>query len=241
VIRKKYKMSAILYFHQGFTDIMNCLSLITFYSKQYDSLRVVIRKDFIDVVIFYIKNLHNVLILPIGKDVAIMNIMNVYEYGDVLFIGVYDIFRMDQYNGAFSRNHEGSFVDCFYNLYGVDSRHRIDSFEFERDFDLEESKYHCIVGAMKEYVLYHDTTDVSIEKSINDYIQLDRCSNIFFDCLKILENAKEIHMIDSVWACFVYLVDCKYKLFHDIPIYIYCKRGYFDMFANPPNNWTILS
>ena len=90
------------------------------------------------------------------------------------------------------------------------------------------------MGSLTEYVLYHDTKEVEIPKKEDcTIIQLDHLSDIFFDCIKILEDAKEIHMIDSVWACFIYLIDCKYKLFHDKLIHVYCKRSYFEMFTSP--------
>ena len=225
---------AILYFHQGFTDIINCLSLITYYNEQYKILHVIIRQDFIEMVMFYIRHLDNVYLISIEKDTPIMNMINVYQYGDILFTGVYDIFRIDQYNGVYGRRKDGSFVDSFYTLYGIDSRHRIDSFKFIRDFELENAKYQQVVGSLTEYVLYHDTKEVEIPKKEDcTIIQLDHLSDIFFDCIKILEDAKEIHMIDSVWACFIYLIDCKYKLFHDKLIHVYCKRSYFEMFTSP--------
>ncbi len=238
-------MNAILYFHQGFTDIVNCLSLITFYNKQqYSMLHVVIRHDFVDMVKFYIRHLPNVQLILIEKDTPIMNIINIYQYDNILFTGVYDIFRIDQYKGVYgTRTETGSFVDSFYTLYNVDPRQRVDSFELVRDYDLEDIKYKQVVGTLKDdYVLYHDTKEVPIISKKHIYIQLDRISDIFFDCIKILENAKEIHVIDSVWACFIYLIDCKYKLFHNKSIYVYCKRSYCDMFISPMklDHWIIL-
>jgi hypothetical protein len=237
-------MNAILYFHQGFTDIVNCLSLITFYNKKYNRLHVVIRNDFANMVSFYIRCLKNVELILIEKDTPIMNVVNIYQYDHILFIGIYDIFRIDEYKGVYGKRKEtGSFIDSFYTLYNIDPQYRVDGFEFVRDLELENTKYTKVVGTLKDYILYHDTNDVPIlPKKENPFIQLDHISDIFFDCIKILENAKEIHMIDSVWACFLYLIDCKYKLFHNKSIYVYCKRSYYDMFTSPMklDHWIIL-
>ena len=61
------------------------------------------------------------------------------------------------------------------------------------------------------------------------------------DYIKILENSKEIHLLDSVWGVFVYQIDAKYGLFKNIPITSHCLRGYMPMFTEPIklNNWII--
>ena len=73
-------------------------------------------------------------------------------------------------------------------------------------------------------------------------INLNKISNIFFDYIKVLENAIEIHLLDSVWGTFIYMLDSKYKLFQNKKIYLYANRGYIAMFIDPIklNNWIIL-
>ena len=65
---------------------------------------------------------------------------------------------------------------------------------------------------------------------------------IFFDMIKVLENSIEIHLLDSVWGAFVYLLDAKYRLFKNKKIFLYAKRGYKSMFEEPVklNNWIIV-
>ena len=59
--------------------------------------------------------------------------------------------------------------------------------------------------------------------------------------IKILENAIEIHLIDSIWGAFIYLLDTRYKLFRDKKIYLYPKRRWGKMFQEPLklDNWVI--
>ena len=59
--------------------------------------------------------------------------------------------------------------------------------------------------------------------------------------IKVLENAIEIHLLDSVWGAFIYQLDAKYKLFQSKKIVLYAKRGYHKMFLSPVklNNWII--
>lgn len=67
-------------------------------------------------------------------------------------------------------------------------------------------------------------------------------SNMFFDMIKVLENAIEIHLLDSVWGAVVYHLDAKYKLFENKKIILYSKRGYSSMFNEPVKlkNWLII-
>ncbi len=62
--------------------------------------------------------------------------------------------------------------------------------------------------------------------------------------IKVLENATEIHLLDSVWGSLCYHLDCKYNLFKNknIPVYLYAKRGYEAMFSDPikMDNWIII-
>lgn len=67
-------------------------------------------------------------------------------------------------------------------------------------------------------------------------------SDIFFDTIQVLENALEIHLLDSVWGAFIYQLDAKYKLFQNKKIVLYAKRGYIKMFEEPIKltNWIII-
>jgi hypothetical protein len=241
--------TAILYFHQGFTDIMNCLPLVNFYNKQYDRLNVVIRQDCLNMLSFYIRHLNNIYIIPIIKDTAVGCVIDIYSYGDVLFIGDFDILRNDIYRGIYERyckeyKNKMFFVEKFYTPYGVDYKERIESFEFVRDYELEDKKYNDIIKNNKEYILYHDIESMEIIPKNEEYdiIQLDHISDLFFDCIKILENAKEIHLIDSVWASFIYLMDCRYKFFHHLNIYVHCKRSFFEYYTAPVklDHWILI-
>ena len=56
-----------------------------------------------------------------------------------------------------------------------------------------------------------------------------------------MENAKEMYLLDSVWAGIAYLLDSKYGIFTNKNIFVGCERGYFQMFTKPKklSNWTV--
>ena len=51
--------NGILYLHNGWTDIINCLALINYYCKLYDKIYLIMREDAKELVNFYIKDIKN--------------------------------------------------------------------------------------------------------------------------------------------------------------------------------------
>jgi hypothetical protein len=180
------------------------------------------------------------------------------EDNDILFHGQYDIMRKDKYKFASRGASPGGydfFVECFYEMYGIDYENRISCFEITRDKEAEERVYaEFIEENGSDYVVYHDmaqgslrgdTRDTRIEFSQKlegyNYVNLHRRSNVFFDYIKVVQNSKEAHFVDSIWAAICYQLDAKYSLFKDVKINVYCKRGHNKMFYTPKKleNWNV--
>lgn len=238
-----------LYFHQGWADIINQLALIDYYSKKYNKIVLLMRDDAKQLIDFYIKNKPNIKPFYFKKDDEIpQNIIN-DPYGEILFHGVHDRYRKNFTKTCKNPNPE-HFWENFYICYGIDYQTRINSFNIERDYELEEKQYKkFILNHGSDYILYHEdvispiSRDLKIEKNSNfNYVSLNNCSEIFFDYIKILENAKKIELVDSVWATIVYHLDAKYGIFKNIPITITCLRNHNYMFLEPVKlkNWTLI-
>jgi hypothetical protein len=246
-------MNGIIYFHQGWTDIINCLPLINYYCNKYDKIYLIMREDAKELIDFYSKNINNLQILYEEKqninDNGIQFVINKYrdEYIDLqncdfLAIGGHDIARKDSYQNKF-RFIDNCFVKGFYESYDIHYIERINSFNISRNYDVEKEIYNNFIqNNGKDYILYHEVIEnYDITQKI---VNLNQISNIYFDYIKVLENAIEIHLLDSSWAAICYLLDAKYKLFQNknIPIYLYAKRGYSQMFIDPVklDNWNII-
>ena len=241
--------NGILYFHQGWTDIINCLALINYYCKLYDKIYLIMREDAKQMVDFYTKDLKNLEIfyeekININKN-GILFVINKYKNLDIqnidfLGIGCHDHLRNDKYKNIFAKT-SGFFVNIFYTSYDIPYITRINNFTFNRNIKLEENKYNEFINKYgKEYILYHETIE-KYDKN-KKIVNLNGISNIFFDMIKVLENAIEIHLLDSVWGAFIYQLDAKYKLFRNKKIILYAKRGYQVMFLSPVklDNWIII-
>jgi hypothetical protein len=136
----------------------------------------------------------------------------------------------------------GGFVKCFYELYDIPLKVKIDYFNLKRDEDIEEKIYNNFIEKYgKKYILNHEI-DFSSENKDISCVNLNEISEIFFDYIKVLENSIEFHLLDSSWGALIYILDCKYGLFKDKKIYLYAKRGYTKMFTEPIllPNWEII-
>ena len=245
----KMNNTGILYFHQGWTDIINCLSLINYYCNIYDKIYLIIRDDAIKMIDFYIKDINNIKILYEEKKNIDCNginfVINKYkdlnlQNSDFLCIGCHDYFRKDNYSNKFLNSYD-FFVKKFYECYNISYITRINDFSFTRNLELENNVYDNFINKYgNKYILYHEVIEnYDTDKQI---VNLNGISEIFFDMIKVLENAIEIHLLDSIWGAFIYLLDGKYKLFQNKKIFLYANRGYNKMFTEPIklDNWTII-
>ena len=256
--------------HYGWTDIINTLSITNYLIPLYDKVYLLSHSPKGAFFRYYYRNqptleIHCFDTIHDDKALIYYFLANRDEHNivDLHFFGFYDIDREDKYRNVFRSlgggdssldnkaivngklNEQYYFVRKFYEGYGIPYSVRVDSFFLERDREVEELFYTNFVKDTS-YILIHDTPEVVIPFERNTssvYYQLNQSSALFFDAVKVLENAKEIHLIDSVWAAVCYLLDAKYSLFKNIPIYVYCLRGHQLMFQQPVelSNWTLVN
>ena len=189
---------------------------------------------------YLLNNLQNYITLPSSIIFLKNDELEKLKNNNFIGIGVHDILRNDKYKNAFAQT-SGFFVTKFYTCYDIPYINRINDFTFNRNIKLEENKYNEFINKYgKKYILYHEIIE-NYDKNIK-IINLNGISNIFFDMIKILENAIEIHLLDSVWGALIYQLDAKYRLFQSKKIILYAKRGYKEMFLNPIklDNWEII-
>jgi hypothetical protein len=102
--------NALLMFHQGWTDIVNCLPLVNWYARKYTKLFVVFRDDAKPLTQFYLRGLQNVFPIYIPKPIIEVNWL---EPVDIVhhkithfeFIGHYDVQRSidEPHNNAYNK------------------------------------------------------------------------------------------------------------------------------------------
>lgn len=241
-------MNALLYTHQGWTDIINCLALINHYAGVYKRLYVLIRDDARPLILFYIRGLRNVI--PLFRPKHDLDFKHWSASVDPVigplaleFIGHHDKHRQGPLNGAFGRT-PGAFERAFYEAYGHPFDMRISAFKLYRAPE-DEARRFAQYGSEEPYICVHSNREAGLLPPVPAGIrtvELHESSPAFFDMLKVLMHAKEIHLIDSVWAAICYHIDASEGLLSHVPITVYCYRGYSQMFTEPKRlpNWTIV-
>ena len=287
----------LIYFHQGWTDIVICMGLINYYDSLYDEITVLIRSDAKDIIDFYVKPLDSVKVIYLTTDngrfyggftstdsseviyepnqIAPTNDVNTFvDYSvsvgaggtlkvpptfELMCHGEHDRLRKDKYAGYwYRRNQRGTkhFSEAFYTYYDIDFNVRVKDFSIVRDMDEEQSVYDSFIKEHgTNYAIYHDdqtnhqsgvhhvSTKLNFTRTDGiTYVNINKRSKNFFDHIKILESAKEIHLVDSVWAAICYQLDAKYGLFKNKRVKIYCERGHYNLFTYPVKlkNWELI-
>jgi hypothetical protein len=244
-------MSALLFFHQGWTDIINCLPLINWYAKEYPHVFVVIREDAWRLGSFYVRGLSNVTPLFIPKQklddnwIAPVDIPT-RKINRYLLMGHFDVLRPenDPHKGAYHRLNvrtDYPFEKLFYEAYDIPYIERVNSFALYRDPECEELYYQKMVKR-EPYICVHSVSTPVEKPDECDTIELGESSTMFFDAIRVLQRAKSIHLHDSVWAAVCYMIDGKYGLLQGIPVYVYCSRDFYRMFTQPVDlpNWKMI-
>ncbi len=218
--------SGIIYPHQGYTDIINSLPLADWYlSHGYDKLLFVASKSAWPIVEYYIKDKPNVKVIDIN------DLMDMDRTGiDFLYHGFNDSVRGDgdKYTNAFFtqfRNPGKHFVELFYTSYDIPYFARVEYFNLERDLELEDSVYNAFVDMYGlNYSIFHYNPDPNSQTKLtsdNCIVNVNGITENPFAFVKVLQNANEIHLIDSVWASMCYLLDARYGLFQNKTISLY--------------------
>ena len=97
---------------------------------------------------------------------------------------------------------------CFYKQLDIPYEYRFSKFYYERDLEEEERVFKKLVPEGKEYVFVHDNPHrdyiIDLDKIDSKYeiVKNDETESIFHFA-KILENASEIHCIESSFRCFI--------------------------------------
>lgn len=225
------KNNVVFTFHMGYTDVINSLPLIDHYLTEYNNVCLVSTPAHKEVIDFYIRDKPNVkVIYDSNPDDVVRSIASNNQW-DVKSHGFHDGNRSDEYKGAFASIHSRDqyhFVRIFYEAYNIPYITRVDRFNLSRDYNIEDDTYQQFTRDNKsDYIIVHsDVGDRFIEDKIQkrsdiNYVNINgKVANIF-SYIRVLENAKELHLVDSVWACLCYLLDAKYRTFANKPIYLY--------------------
>jgi len=112
-------------------------------------------------------------------------------------------------------------------------------FHIERNIYLENEKYNNF--NKKEYVVGHIINEMRHIQTNYPIYNLSNCSNYILDTLKIIEQAKEVHIFDSLYGTIIYLLINTSNFLENTPIYYHkYAREKIPKFYTRQSKWIIL-
>lgn len=141
-----------------------------------------------------------------------------------------------------------SFSHSFYDYANISLENRINLFKISRD-DSEDDLYKSVVSSLgSEYIVVHDDPNRNLLigdlKSDLPKYHLNLKSKNMIDQLKIIEQSKEIHMIDSSYSVLIYFLSFSNEKIKQIPKFLYTlgrRNRDIKIYENPsPDNWRLI-
>jgi hypothetical protein len=182
-----------IYHHLGLGDHIICNGLVREVSRRYDRVYLFVKEHNWESVSFMYRDVSNLECLCEKDDRAVEVFIKRNKIDNVLKIGFQ---RLDR---------RISFDQSFYNQAGVDFAKRWTSFYVMRDQARERNLFNYFNLVEKEYIFLHEDRDrkfvLKREHIQNQELRVVQpvkgVTDNIFDYCYILQNAREIHCIDS--------------------------------------------
>jgi len=227
-----------IYHHLGLGDHFICNGLV----------REIIKKNEFDTYILFVKNRNYVTIKNMYLDIKNLDFYIVDDNnGDVEIRNMLEHNKNNIVVGYFANfwgsNFSKTMDENFYKQANVSHDCRWTSFKINRNLDNEQKLYDKY-NITSEYIFIHDDDDRKIKTFRKDLQIIKPINNItdnVLDYMKIIENATEIHCIDSSFKSLIESIDVNGKLFfHQYASQVY--KLYKGEWGLPliKKNWIIL-
>jgi len=201
-------------------------------------MRRIIKEEKYDSIHVFSKNCHKTMVEWMYRDEPRIDVIDIDETGPEVEL-VNQVMR--EVEGEFVRighehyrlqNNQNGPMTCdmiFYNQVGVPYSSRFDDCYWERDLKEEERVYNKLAPKGNDYIFVHDDPSrgfVINDESTNPNLEIVRndMSESIFHLGMLLENAKEIHLMESSIRCMVEFL--KPKLIENkVKLYFHNFRG----------------
>jgi len=208
-----------IHHHLGLGDHLDLNGMIRYLLKEGDFTKIhIFSKDmYFDMIDFMYRDEERIVVNKIGNDPQtetqeVIDYVNSSSCSEVLRIG------HEYYPPNPEKNR--NCWEYFYDQVGIPYEIRVDMFYVKRDHTEESRLFDKMNPNNKPFLFFHDDVYKGYEidkKSFLDSSLLaignDKSENIFF-FIKLLEQANEIHCMESCFKSLVEFVDTKAELFY---------------------------
>lgn len=203
------KNDIYIYHHLGLGDHFHCNGVVRHLVKDFDdfkSINLFCKKKYYEMIVFMYRDLKFLNIIPITnfeKNEVNEVLSHVKKYDKIIKIG-FDYFTKNM-------NKDKTVDMLFYEQFNLDYSKRFELTFWKRNINNENELFNKLVNS-NNYIFVHDdhTRNFIIPDKFfpKDY-QIIRNSNeiSIFDYSKIIENASEIHVMESSARCMLEYLD----------------------------------
>lgn len=175
----------------GLGDHIICNGLVRHFKELNEKIYVFSKPHNFKNVAYMYRDDEGIEVLPIGEDHDVENYIKINEIQeDVIKCGFWNPFNLE------------TFDETFYRNISIPFEYRFTKFYFKRDLDLENKAYDYCNPNNEKYIFTHG--DIDKNKIRNDLKIIENPTNYgIFDILKLIENAEEVHLMESSIKCLV--------------------------------------
>lgn len=203
---EKNKSRILLDFHHGIGDELICNGLVREYCAKYETVGIFCLKRNYPSVSFMYRDLTNLRIHLVRSHTERLRFrfFNAFRFGENRYDEIRAIDNYDEESGI-------RFERQVYKKFGVPVEKKWDGFFVKRDAEREAALFKKAgLSPSQPYQFVHDDSRFPLDPTrISQTLPVfqptkDLTDNVF-DCSGIIENASEIHVVDS---SFIVLIDC---------------------------------
>lgn len=194
-----------VYHHLGLGDHIICNGLVRHFAKKFDKLSLFCKPHNYENVSYMYRDNKNIIVLPIGEDLDVIKYINKNNIDkNTIRVG------FEKINDCGTK----TFDECFYTSIGLPFDIRFNEFYLERNVELENNIFNTLNPNNEKYIFIHGSIDKNkIRKDLK--IIPNPIEYKIFDLLTLIENAEEIHLMESSIKCLINSVQInKPKIFY---------------------------
>lgn len=208
------KKNNYIYHHLGLGDHIICNGLVREICQKDENFYLFVKSQNIENIKFMFRDITNLKMIEVTNDVEVLNYIQKYPK---------PLIKIGHEKLEFIKNfYSCKWDEAFYKQIDVDFEKRWSSFYFERDNQMEDELYTLLNPNNEEYCLIHNKDSQGVDRINYEKIRenlklifLDKIPNyLLFHYVKLIENAKEIHCIDSSFKHLVDSVETESELFY---------------------------
>ncbi len=190
-----------IYHHLGLGDHISCHGIVRHFCEIKDKVFLFVKENNYKNVKRMFSDIENLNFL-IGDDSFALNYIKENKIGNLLKVG----FNINEYE---------NFEYQFYKMANLPIEYKQSKFFIKRDYETEINIFNSLELKSGEYVFLHDGGYKIKDEFLPKNIRIVKPTDFgLFDWMYVIENAKEIHCIDSSFICLVDCMDTK-----QIPLY----------------------